>query len=591
MHACVSTVCALVCRFGLTAGSADIVVCSDNSALRAASAVEVQVSLASVSVRDLAQTVVLSEVVLDASDFAAAADFDTDATQFDVTAVGRLHLSAESDVAWVFPFVSFSDGAVSFVDSTSSGNPANVTSLRKDVVVVVAASLDDGIGATQVVVPVGGVSATSKDVVVVSWSPCSTNALATPTVRGSPWLSVVLPPAIAASADVDNGVIYSATDPLSSLDVVATVAVVSVLLEFEDGSERAMELDARTVFESTSSALNITGNKISALAATTEVADVTVSFGEYVGRSFVALAVVVWLNECNWLVNVENVRLPRLDGQAARQSSAAGAPSTAQPVAHSSWNHCCYLPYVFIACDALRVDCCAANQSIHRRYTDLTATVQVVIAEMVELEATTSAFPACSSRGCQGKSTIFRPYAADAPFQRLQVQATATDSLGTNFSVPLDDDTTITFSDVTVLAGVADGACDDSITAGPCSVTDGSLEDGVVTGVSGGSATLGVAWFGYESSVDIVVNDAATSVTSISIESHEDNDSVDALLGAEEVTIVTTTFADLTRFESVVSDGSNGPSSWLSIDQCVRANSHGVVLGACGVQTTTSHRD
>ena len=109
--------------------------------------------------------------------------------------------------------------------------------------------------------------------------------------------------------------------------------------------------------------------------------------------------------------------------------------------------------------------------------------------------------------------------------------------------------------------------------------------------MSGGSATLGVAWFGYESSVDIVVNDAATSVTSISIESHEDNDSVDALLGAEEVTIVTTTFADLTRFESVVSDGSNGPSSWLSIDQCVRANSHGVVLGACGVQTTTSHRD
>ena len=450
--------------YGVGVGAAEVVLCTDNDGVANSSALELSVTQQAVQATDLNYTVVLNSIVVDDTDFDDSAEF-TSQLQFGIGAYGDLQLTVEGDAAWVFPFATFSDGTAAFLDSGS-----NVTSLSQDVVQLTSSNAP-----FEVTVPVGASSGNSSEIVAVMWSSCSTSG--TPVwLTGAPWVTVALPDAISVAVSTDNDLIYYALDPLVTLDV-ATEAILSVVLSYEDGSERDMETDSRTVFTPVSTLLNMTGNVAEATEAGNASVTIDVSFGAY---------------------------------------------------------------------------------------SALTDSIVVTVAEMNVLVLQSSAHPSCSASGCSDKQDIYPIQYDDGVYQRVKLAATAVDSLGNTFSVGFDDDADVTFNDTDVLAGVATGACN-SGSGGSCTVSDGKLSNGVVTGVGAGFANVAVEWFSFEGALDFEVHGTATIVTNVAIASPT-KDFVQTEAEAETVTLITTTFADGTKFVGVKSDGSNNPSSFVGMD-------------------------
>ena len=252
---------------GLTEGDIVVHLCTDKNAFATASQTIVSVSSSEVSAQTIDSTAVLSGVVFDSVGFNASSEFET-AVEFEVTAHGELHLSAEEDSAWVFPSVRFSDGSLQFIDAI-----ANVSSLQTSVIAVNTSAQP-----VQIYVPFGASSGDGSDILTVSWSPCSTSPIVL--MSTNPWVTVALPAATSVAVSVDTDVIYHSSDPLVNLGM-DTAAVLSVLLGYEDGSERDMEEDPRTVFTPSSNAITMSDNVAEASFVTSTVVAVNVSFGNY----------------------------------------------------------------------------------------------------------------------------------------------------------------------------------------------------------------------------------------------------------------------------------------------------------------------
>jgi hypothetical protein len=452
--------------YGINVGSVDIVLCTNNENLTASSAMTFNVTQQEVMGVDLNYSVILNAIVIDDSAFD-----DTEAVpesyDFNVGAYGTLKLTSEGDEAWVFAFASFSDGSLTYLDSGT-----NTTSMLSDIV-----DVTDSTNPATITVPVGGSSGTGSNIVSVSWSPCISDD--TPSILvGNPWVTVALPAATSVEMSVDNNIIYFYNDPLVTLGV-ATEAIITVVLGYEDGSTRNMEEDTRTLFSASSDTLEIAGNVASAARATNEQIDVSVSFGNYA---------------------------------------------------------------------------------------ELTANIIVKVTQIASVSLSSKAYPTCTGDSCADKVTLNPIQNSDGIFQRLILSMYATDFLGETFDVDFDSTVAIEFNDTGVVAGIASGACNSGST-GVCSITGSDVfSNGIVTGVAAGAATVKVDWYDYVDVLTLTVDETPVTVSAVAITSPTTN-YIEDLQGEEIITRISTTFSDGTMFKTVKSDGSNNPSSWISMNE------------------------
>ena len=450
---------------GVGPGVADVTVCTANAVVSTAAATEVVVS--STDTVDVVgvESVVLNGVELDTSNYDDSASFMV-SYSFDVSARGVLSLTTEGDEALGFAFAVFSDGTSWLLESG-----VNASTLRADVVAV-----SNQTTPAQLVVPVGATSGNGTDIMELSWSPCVMDT-SVDLVVSYPWVTVEMPAVTDVTVTIDNSVVYFADDPLATLDEAATSATLSVLLSYEDGSERNMETDFRTVFSPQYDVVSMTGNVATATAAATADVEISVSFGSY---------------------------------------------------------------------------------------TDMTSVTVVTVAEMADLTLASAAFPSCTLDGCAGKTEFSPIQTTDGPYQRVKLSATATDSVDTVFDLALDSDVRMVFSDTAVVAGVTSGACDSG--TGECAVSNGRLSNGLIVGAGSGSASVQLNWHDYTSAITFTVVDEPAVVTDVSIVSPS-TAYIETLDGEDTVMRLSTTFSDDTSFTAVKSDGSNNPSSWVSLDQ------------------------
>ena len=253
---------------GVAEGTATVSLCTENVDVAAAAGVSLTVSDEAVSVQQV-EGVVLNGIDLDESSFSDAS-FTEGVFHFPIRARGTLSLTAEGDEALGFLFGTFSDGTNWLLDSG-----VNATSAKPDVLNVV-----QGHFPSKFEVPVGAMSGNGTDIVQLMWSPCASVGWTTKAMA-SPWVTVRMPAVVDVDLSVDEDIIYFQDDPMATLPGTAVEAVLTVSVLYEDGSQRDMSTDFRSVFSADSDVVTSTANVVTATESTTEVVTVTVSFGSY----------------------------------------------------------------------------------------------------------------------------------------------------------------------------------------------------------------------------------------------------------------------------------------------------------------------
>jgi hypothetical protein len=93
-------------------------------------------------------------------------------------------------------------------------------------------------------------------------------------------------------------------------------------------------------------------------------------------------------------------------------------------------------------------------------YSDLTGQISFSIAQMANLTLVSNAYPVCGTSGCFDK-TVLRPVQSNnGAYQRVQLVASATDSIGNTFGIDMDETMIITFNDTSTLTAISETLCE-----------------------------------------------------------------------------------------------------------------------------------
>ena len=294
----------------------------------------------------------------------------------------------------------------------------------------------------QVTVPVGASSINNSAVLTVAWRPCADTTTAL--VVAKPWVTVAMPAVVNVTLAADQDVIYPASDPLASLDGVPSNATFTVVVTFEDGSQRNMEGDSRTTFSASSPVIVFENQNVAV-----------------VGNN--------WNNEA----------------QAERGVVAVVTVSFGN-------------------------------------FSDLTASMVLAVAATQAVSLSAAAHPPCTAVTCTARTDLYPIQTTSTSgggggdYQRLRLTASAVDSFGNIFEVPLDESVAVTWNDTGVVTGTS-GGCHQPQVLGQCTVNDGSFFAGVVVGVAPGRAAVTLLWASttknFSAMLELTVHAEAATVT------------------------------------------------------------------------------
>ena len=339
----------------------------------------------------------------------------------DVKAKAVHSLTQESDVASIFTYVLFSDGASQYVQDGVTGVALKPTILE-------VSSNATSKAPMEVVVPVGAGSYAGSDMLDLAWVLCD-DTLTT----GQVYVDVDLPAVVAVDVSIDNSEIYSAADSIavSGLNVDQS-AEVTVTLEFEDGSTRDFSSDSRLSLQSSHSAVEIDGNILSVadgVSSVVEDVEITASFGDY---------------------------------------------------------------------------------------TNITASATISVDTYCGLQLSQQSYPACADCG-SNKSTLYAFAGLEGGYQQLVVELSVESCLGSTYSYSLSSNVNVTIGNAEVINTV-ESPCT-PLLDGTCVLADGELASTSLIGVSAGSSSIVVDWFGHSATTYVSVSDTALAVSAITIHS------------------------------------------------------------------------
>jgi hypothetical protein len=190
-------------------------------------------------------------------------------------------------------------------------------------------------------------------------------------------------------------------------------------------------------------------------------------------------------------------------------------------------------------------------------YSSVSKLVTIQLDTLSDITVTTAAYPSCSLSGCSTKTTASRLQVDDGEYQRLKVSVNAETAQGTSQSLRWNSDTLsieLSSTDVLNVESLA-------LQVDNPSLVD-SLSNVILIPQMQGTASVTVAWQGFQSSSEISVVDTPVKVSAI-VNKDTSTDTASAQGGGEQGIYVRVEFDDDTSFDVKTAARSSVGPTWI----------------------------